>query len=68
LIWKKWKEREREKDRIFLDFTDAIFMQQHVMGSTRGYNILYLVITSEENMVENISILALVIIRLLDGN
>ena len=49
-------EGEREKDRRFLDFVDACFMQQHVMEPTRGDNILDLVITTDENMVENVSV------------
>src|SRR6218665_1052141 len=40
-------EGEREQDRLFLDFIEASFMQQHVMEPTRGDNILDLVITSE---------------------
>src|SRR6218665_1400464 len=46
-------EGEREPDRIFLDFIETSFMQQHVMEPTRGKNILDLVITSDENMIEN---------------
>src|SRR6218665_1542969 len=49
-------EVEREQDRLFLDFIEASFMQQHVMEPTRGDNILDLVITSEENMIENMSV------------
>src|SRR6218665_1257807 len=43
-------EGEKEHDRIFLDFIETSFMQQHVMEPTRGKNILDLVITSDENM------------------
>ena len=39
-----------------MDFIDANFMQQHVMEPTRGDNILDLVITSDENMVESVSV------------
>ena len=49
-------EGQREQDRLFLDLIDASFMQQHVVGPTRGNNILDLVITSEENMIENASV------------
>src|SRR6218665_2570628 len=45
-------EGEKEHDRIFLDFIETSFMQQHVMEPTRGKNILDLVITSDENMIE----------------
>src|SRR6218665_2538863 len=49
-------EGEREQDRLFLDFIEASFMQQHVMEPTRGDNILDLVLTSDENMIENVSV------------
>src|SRR6218665_2410561 len=49
-------EGEKEPDRIFLDFIETNFMQQHVMEPTRGKNILDLVITSDENMIENASV------------
>src|SRR6218665_2722483 len=61
-------EGEKEPDRIFLDFIETSFMQQHVMEPTRGKNILDLVITSDENMIENESISTLVIIRLSGGD
>src|SRR6218665_477551 len=64
-------EGEREQDRIFLDFIEASFMQQHVMEPTRGNNILDSVIIFDENMIENVSvgsISTLVTIRLSDGN
>src|SRR6218665_356173 len=38
-------EGEREQDRLFLDFIEASFMQQHVMEPTRVDNILDLVIS-----------------------
>src|SRR6218665_1081969 len=43
-------------DRIFLDFIETNFMQRHVMEPTKGKNILDLVITSDENMIENVSV------------
>src|SRR6218665_1068005 len=49
-------EGEKEHDRIFLDFIETSFMQQHVMEPTRGKNILDLVITSDENMIETLSV------------
>src|SRR6218665_3513513 len=49
-------EGEREQARLFLDFIEASFMQQHVMEPTRGDNILDLVLTSDENMIENVSV------------
>src|SRR6218665_1581579 len=49
-------EGEREQDRLFLDFIEASFMQQHAMEPTRGDNILDLVLTSDENMIENVSV------------
>src|SRR6218665_3793020 len=49
-------QKGREQDRLFLDFIEASFMQQHVMEPTRGDNILDLVITSEESMIENVSV------------
>ena len=64
-------EGEREPDRIFLDFIETSFMQQHVMEPTRWKTILDLVITSDENMIENVSvggIATLVIIRLSGGD
>src|SRR6218665_1619013 len=42
-------EGEREQDRLFVDFIEASFTQQHVMEPTRGDNILDLVITSDVN-------------------
>src|ERR1700733_9798909 len=49
-------EGEREKDRIFLDFVNANFMQQHVMEPTREQNTLDLVLTTDEHVVENGSV------------
>src|SRR6218665_3602107 len=49
-------EGDKEPDRIFLDFIETNFMQQHVMEPTRGKNILDLVITSDESMIENVSV------------
>jgi len=49
-------EEEKEPDRIFLDFIETSFVQQHFMEPTRGKNILDLVITSDENMTENASV------------
>src|SRR6218665_833145 len=49
-------EGEKEPDIIFLDFIETNFMQQHVMEPTRGKNILDLVITSDENMIENVNV------------
>ena len=49
-------EGERGKDWIFLDWVNANFMQQHVMEPTRGENTLDLVLTTDENMVENVSV------------
>src|SRR6218665_854562 len=51
----EYSEGEKEPDRIFLDFIETSFMQQHVTEKTRGKNILDLVITSDENMMENVS-------------
>ena len=48
--------KERKQDRIFLDYIEASFMQQHVMEPTRGDKILGLVITSDENMIENVNV------------
>jgi len=39
-----------------LDFIEESFTQQHVMEPTRGDNILDLVIASEENMIESVSV------------
>jgi ribonucleases P/MRP protein subunit RPP40 len=49
-------EGERKEDRIFVDFIEACFMQQYVMEPTRGDQILDLIIASEENMVEMVSV------------
>src|SRR6218665_3378598 len=49
-------EGEREQYRLFMDFIEASFMQQHVMEPIRGDNILDLVITSDVNMIENVSV------------
>src|SRR6218665_3108885 len=49
-------EEEREQDRLFVDFIEASFMQQHVMEPTRGDNIFDLGITSDINMIENVSV------------
>src|SRR3984885_6182369 len=49
-------EGERGKDRIFLDFVNANFMQQHVMEPTREENTLDLVLTTDEHVVENGSV------------
>ena len=49
-------EGEREQDRLFIDFIEASFMQQHAMEPTRGDNILDLEITSDVNMIENVSV------------
>src|SRR6218665_3378051 len=53
-----WENSEGEKEpyRIFLGFIETSFMQQHVMEPTRGKNMLDLVITSDENMIENVSV------------
>ena len=49
-------EGERHQDNKFLDCINGEFLHQHVMNPTRNKNILDLVITSDENIIENISV------------
>ena len=43
---------------VFLDLANDLFLTQHVLQSTRNCNILDLVFTTEENMIEEVEICA----------
>jgi len=43
-------------DDMFLEIVKDNFLTQHVMSPTRGTNILDLVITSDSNMIENLTL------------
>ena len=47
---------ERPQDTKFLDCVNGAFLQQHIMDPTRNKNILDLVMTSEENIIENVTV------------
>ncbi|ESN94231.1 hypothetical protein HELRODRAFT_164036 [Helobdella robusta] len=51
-----WNHREGKKlaDELFLDCIDENFLTQHVMELTRGENILDLIISTEENIIEEV--------------
>lgn len=52
-----WELRESGKlGKEFLDLVDDCFLWQHVKLPTRGKNILDLVLTSAENMVEDLEV------------
>lgn len=42
------------KDKVFWDFIDASFLQQHVMKPTRVKDILELATASDDMMIEHI--------------
>ncbi|ESN91348.1 hypothetical protein HELRODRAFT_165371 [Helobdella robusta] len=53
-----WNHREGKKlvDELFLDCIDENFLTQHVMEPTRGENILDLIISAEENLIEEVRV------------
>ncbi|ESO03056.1 hypothetical protein HELRODRAFT_173929 [Helobdella robusta] len=53
-----WNHREGQKvvDELFLDCIDENFVTQHVMEPTRGENILKLIISTEENIIEEVRV------------
>ena len=49
-------EAERPQDEAFMECLSDNFLTQHVSEATRGCNILDLVITSDEQLVENVNV------------
>ena len=53
--WKK-SEGKNQADELFMECMDECFLTQHVTEPTRGENILDLVISTEENLVEEVNV------------
>ena len=49
-------EAERPQDKMFMECINDNFLTQHVTEATRGCNILDLVITSDDRLVENVNV------------
>ena len=53
-----WNHRmgKRREDELFLECMDEHFLIQHVKEQTRGENISDLIISTEENMIDSVSV------------